>query len=134
MNKTIRTIAIVFLIVGALALIGGAIYGLAGKPGLGRGMPAADQQNFPQPGSERGSRAQRDGMQFFTRQGSFGLPLCLMGGGLTFLIAGAVLMIFNKKITSSIEVKEDKVEKADTAVKKTPQPKKTTSKKPASKA
>lgn len=95
MNKTIRTIAIVFLILGALALIGGAVYGWIGRPGSARAMLPQNWQNIPQSGNGWDSRGQRDGMRPYPRQGLFSLPLWFMGGGLTFFIVGAVLMIFN---------------------------------------
>lgn len=133
MNKTIKTIAIVFLILGALALIGGAVYGWIGRPGSARAMPTQNRQNLPQPGNGWDSRVQRDGMRFFTRQGLFGLPLWLMGGGLTFLIAGTVLMIFNKKITSAVDATPEKEEKKAATPKKAAQSEKSAGKKPASK-
>lgn len=134
MNKTIRTIAIVFLILGALALIGGAVYGWIGRPGLVRAIPPQNWQNLPQPGNGWDSRGQLDGRQPFSRQGLFSLPLWLMGGGLTFLIAGAVLMIFNKKIVSAMDETPQKVETIKATPKKAVQSKKTDRKKPASKA
>lgn len=133
MNKTIKTIAIVFLILGALALIGGAVYGWIGRPASARAMPPQNWQNLPQPGNGWDSRGQRDGSQPFSRQGLFSLPLWLMGSGLTFIIAGAVLMLFNKKIVSAMDKTPQKAKTAKTSPKKAAQSKKTTGKKPTSK-
>jgi hypothetical protein len=106
MNKTIKIIAIVFLVLGALALIGGAVYGLAGRRMMSGNIPAMDRQNMPSfkgGGNGWDGRGQSDGMPPFGRRGFFGFPLWMAGGGLTFLIAGAVLLIFNKKFASSVE-------------------------------
>ncbi len=132
MNKTIRTIAIVFLILGALALIGGA-YGWFGRPGSARAMPPQNWQNLPQPGNGLDNQGQRDGRQPFPRQGLFSLPIWLMGSGLTFIIAGTVLVIFNKKITIAVDATPEKEEKKAATPKKVAQSKKTAGKKPASK-
>ncbi len=134
MNKTIRTIAIVFLILGALALIGGALFGWVGRPGAARLMSSRNWQNPPQPGSGWDSRGQRGSMLPFPQRGLFSLPLWLMGGGLTFLVAGATLMIFNKKIAKAVDVTQEKAEKIESTPKKAVSTRKTAGKKPVSKA
>jgi hypothetical protein len=134
MNKTIKTIAIVFLIFGALALVGGAVFGLAGRPGLAGSIPPQNRQNLPQPGSGWENRGQRDGMLPFSRHGFFSLPIWLMGGGLTFLIAGMVLAIFNHKFSNVVDGAEKKVEKSAPSTKKPAQTKKSANKKTIRKA
>jgi hypothetical protein len=106
MNRTIKIIAIVFLVLGALAVIGGTAFGLAGRTMMMGSFPAADRQNMPPlrgggNGLDRHDRT--DGIQPIGRRGFFGNPLWLMGGGITFLIAGAVLLTFNKKISAAVE-------------------------------
>jgi hypothetical protein len=107
MNKTIKIIGIVLLVLGILAIIGGVGFGLVGRNLMGRELVALNQQNFPQfKGGDRGMMDGRNGLDGFRggrMLGLLGIPLCLVGGGLTFLIAGIVLLIFNKRITAAAE-------------------------------
>ena len=134
MNKTIRTIAIVFLILGALALIGGTLFRWAGKSVAARDMFLRNWQNLPQPGSGWESRGLREGILPFPHRGFYSLPFWLMGSGLTFLIAGAILMIFNKKIMNAIDGTPQKAEKIITSRKSAAQSKKTAGNKPTGEA
>jgi hypothetical protein len=107
MNKTIKIIAIVLLVLGALAIIGGVVFGLVGRNLMGRGLAAVDQQNNPQfRGGDQGMMDGRNvlgGFRGGRLMGLLGIPLCLGAGGLTFLIAGIVLLVFNKRITAAAE-------------------------------
>jgi hypothetical protein len=140
MNKTIKIIGIVLLVLGALAIIGGVGFGLAGRNLLGRGLVAVDQQNLPQfRGGDRGMMDGRNVLGGFRGGQMIGLlaiPLCLGAGGLTFLIAGIVLLVFRKRITAAAEpaaIVKGKVAAQSTAAvrEKAPAVKKTTKKKAA---
>ena len=107
MNKTIKIIAIVFLVLGILAIIGGVGFGLMGRNLIGQGLAAPNQQNLPQfRGGNPGLTAGRNGPVGFRGGrllGLLGIPLFMAAGGLTFLIAGIVLLVFNKRITAAAE-------------------------------
>ena len=137
MNKTIKIIGIVLLVLGALAIIGGVVFGLVGRNLMGQGFAAPNQQNLPQfRNGDRGMIPGRDGLDGFRGgrlMGLLGIPLCLMAGGLTFLIAGMVLLVFNKRITAAAEpavvTKEKVTTKSSVASKeKAPAAKKSTKK------
>jgi hypothetical protein len=137
MNRTIKIIAMVFLVLGALAVIGGMVFGLAGRTMMRGSVPAIDRQNMPPlwgDGNGPDWRDRPDRIQPIGRRGLFGSPLWLMGGGITFLIAGAVLLIFNKKISAAVEPVESNgtktmKEKLPAKAKKAPETRKITKKK-----
>jgi hypothetical protein len=136
MNKTIRTIAIVFLVLGGLAAIAGAVIGITRGRMMTQLPPVSGQQRLPQP---RGTWQPMDGRNrgdqrvFVFHRGFLRAPGWLIASGLTFLIAGAVLMIFNRRISLSVEPSKDTVEKEgkkQTApIKKTAEPRKAAPKK-----
>jgi hypothetical protein len=107
MNKTIKIIAIVLLVLGALAIIGGVGFGLIGRNLIGRGLAAVNPQNSPQfNGGDRWMMAGRNilgGFRGGRLLGLLGIPLGLVAGGLTLLVAGIVLLVFNKRITAAAE-------------------------------
>ena len=101
MNKTIKIIAIVLLALGALAVVGGVCSAVIGRQLMGRGMAALNQPNLPNfKGGNRPMMDRRnlpDGFRGGRGFGFFRLPFWLIGGGLTLLVAGVVLMIFNRR-------------------------------------
>lgn len=136
MNKTIKTIAIVFLVLGGLAAIGGAALGFGNRLMMRPNQLNNGQQNMPmQPYGRFGTngREMMSGRVFFLHRGFFGSPGWLIGSGLTFLIAGAVLLIFNRKISDNLEPDKEgsdkPAKKASAPVKKAAETRKTTSKK-----
>jgi hypothetical protein len=116
MNKTLKIITIVFLVLGALAVVGGVAIGVMSRNLMGRGIAALNLPNNPHyqggnqpmldgrnlPGMFRGGRG----------FGFLGLPLILIGGGLTFLVAGAALLIFKRRILAASEPAEAAREKS----------------------
>jgi hypothetical protein len=140
MNKTIKIIGIVLLVLGALAIIGGVGFGLVGRNLMGRGLAAVDQHNLPQfrgyDGGMMDGRNVLGGFRSGRMMGLLAIPLCLVAGGLTFLIAGIVLLVFNKRITAAAEptatIKGKVAARSSVAAKeKAPVVKKTTKKKAA---
>ncbi len=140
MNKTIKVIGIVLLVLGALAIIGGVGFVLAGRNLVWRELAAVNQQDYPQfRGGDRGMMDGRNILGAFRggrMMGLLGIPFGLVAGGLTFLIAGIVLLVFNKRITAAAEpaatVKEKVAAQSFAAAKeKAPAVKKTTKKKAA---
>ena len=140
MNKTIKIIAIVLLALGVLAIIGGVGSAVISRHLIGRGMPALSQPNNPHfKGGERwmmDGRNLSDGFRGIRGFGFLGLPLCLFSGGLSLLVAGVVLLIFNRRITAAVEPAAKPKEKAPVklaavANKKESAAKKTTRKKSA---
>lgn len=140
MNKTIKIIAIVLLVLGTLAMVGGVGFSVIGKILMGRGMAALNPQNLPQ--FRGGERLMMDGRNLpggFRGGRGFGffrLPFWLIGGGLTLLVAGIVLLIFNRRIAATAEpaaITKEKapVEPAAVAKEKAPAAKKTAKKKSA---
>ena len=101
MNKTIKIIAIILLVLGALAVVGGVGFSLVSRNLMGQGMTALNPQNLPQ--WRGGDRPMMEGFRGGRGFASFRLPVWLMGGGLTFLIAGVVLLIFNRRISTAVE-------------------------------
>jgi len=141
MNKTIKIIAIVLLVVGALAVVGGVCFAVVGRQLLGRGASALSLPNNPNfKGGNRpmmNDQNWSNGFRWGRGFGFFSLPFWFIGGGLTFLVAGVVLMIFKRRITASVEpdavIKEKAPAKLAAAAKeKAPAAvKKSTKKKPA---
>ena len=140
MNKTIKIIAIVLLALGALAVVGGVCSAVISRQLTGRGMPALNQPNNPHfKGGDRPMKDGRnhpDGFRDGRGFGFFRLPFWLIGGGLTLLVAGVVLLIFNRRITAAAETAAITKEKAPAkpaavAKEKTPAAKRTTRKKSA---
>jgi hypothetical protein len=123
MNKTMKIIAIVLLVMGALALVGGVLFGLIGRNLIGRGMVALNPQNFPQMrgGNQpmMGGRNLPGGFRSGRGFGFFSLPFWLIGGGLALLIAGVVLLIFNRRKVVVAEPAVASKEKAPAAKKST---------------
>ena len=107
MNKTIKIIAIVLLVLGALAVVGGVCSAIIGRQFMTRGMPALNQPINPH--IRGGDRPMKDGRNLpdgFRGGRGFGflrLPFWLIGGGLTLLVAGIVLLIFNQRIAAAAE-------------------------------
>jgi hypothetical protein len=134
MYKTIKIIAIVLLVLGVVSALSGVASAVIGRQLMGHGIPALAQPNLPH--FRGGDRLMMDGYRGGRGFNFLGLPFWLIGGGLTLLIAGAVLLIFNRKITAAVEPVENPKEKAaakPAAVIKTKAPvaaKKSTRKKP----
>jgi hypothetical protein len=140
MNKTIKIIGIVLLALGVLAIVGGVGSTVISRHLIGQGMPALNQPNNPHfRGGERSMMEGRnlpDDFRGIRGFGFFRLPLCLFGGGLTLLVAGTVLLIFNRKIAAAVEPVDKQKEKTITksavvTVEKAPAAKKTARKKSA---
>jgi len=140
MNKTIKIIAIVMLVLGALAVVGGVLFAVVGRQLIGRGIAALNQPNNPNfRGGNRpmmNGRNLPNGFRWGRGFGFFSLPFWLIGGGLTFLVAGVVLMIFKGRITSAVEpaaITKEKAPAKSNSVAKEKAPatvKKSTKKKP----
>jgi len=140
MNKTIKIIAIVLLALGALAIVGGVCSAVISRQLMGRGMASLNPQNLPQTrGGNRpmmGGRNLPDGFRWRRGFGFFSLPFWLIGGGLTFLVGGVVLMIFNRRKAAPVEpaiITKEKASAKPSAVAKEKAPaaaKKSTKKKP----
>jgi hypothetical protein len=137
MNKTIKIIGIVLLVLGALAVVGGVVSSVFGRQMMGRGPAALNSQNLP--GDKGGERPMMDGRNLpdgFRGGRGFGflsLPFWLISGGLTLLVAGTVLMIFNRRIAAAADpvvISKDKspVKPAAVVKEKAPAAKKTTKK------
>ena len=123
MNKTIKIIAIVLLALGALALVGGVCSAVVSRYLIGRGMLALNQPNNPHfRGGDRpmmDGHNLPDGLHGGHGFGFFGLPFCLIGGGLTLLVAGVVLLIYNRRKAGTVEPAAVVKEKAPAAKKTT---------------
>ena len=106
MNKTIKIIVIVFLVLGSLAIIGGVASAVIGRQLVAQGMVALNQPNNPQfRGGDRPMMNGRNlaaGFRGGRGFGFFRLPFWLIGGGLTLLVAGVMLMIFNRRIAAAV--------------------------------
>ena len=107
MNKTIKIIAIVLLVLGALAVVGDVCSAVFGRQMIGRGTAALNPLNNT--GAWGGDRSMMDGRNLpdgfrgGRGFGFFSLPFWAIGGGLTLLVAGIVLLIFNRRITAVVE-------------------------------
>jgi hypothetical protein len=127
MNKTVKIISIVLIVLGALALTAGIAVGVLGRHLITTGVGVINKGNLPQ--VRPGTRSMQNGEtlpQGFLGRRSWGflgslmiLPFLFGGGGVLLIVVGVVLLIVNRKKTGDEEsVSEPVKEKPDKKKKK----------------
>lgn len=119
MNKTVKIISIVLLVLGIISLLAGIAWQVSGRITT-RNLPTPRERgDFPPPeGSEIPAplnRSARPGRFGFRTWMPFNLPILLIGAGACLLLAGIVLLLVGsntkKEVKTSPTIKKPKVPK-----------------------